>query len=154
MTLRHYHNQQRLPYEASFLFDIAADAASYPQFVPWCEGVRIVSAQEHSHVALVRFGYGQLSYEFHSYNQWRVPNDGNAAYVVEARSDEKPFRHLYSRWNLTPIRQPIGQETQVDFYTEYELHSVIIDALLRQLWDDVSGRMIAAFAQRAKDLSQ
>ena len=150
MTLRHYHNQQRLPYEASFLFAIAADAASYPQFVPWCEGVRIVSAQEHSHVALVRFGYGQLSYEFHSYNQWRVPNDGNAAYVVEARSDEKPFRHLYSRWNLNPI----GQETQVNFYTEYELHSVIIDALLRQLWDDVSGRMIAAFAQRAKDLSQ
>ena len=150
MTLRHYHNQQRLPYEASFLFAIAADAASYPQFVPWCEGVRIVSAQEHSHVALVRFGYGQLSYEFHSYNQWRVPSDGNAAYVVEARSDEKPFRHLYSRWNLTPI----GQETRVNFYTEYELHSVIIDALLRQLWDDVSGRMIAAFAQRAKYLSQ
>ena len=41
------HNETRLlPYTADQMFDLVADVARYPEFLPWCMGARIREVEQ------------------------------------------------------------------------------------------------------------
>ncbi|TFY74882.1 hypothetical protein EWM64_g9130 [Hericium alpestre] len=42
-----YHERKILPYSRSELYDVVADVASYPAFLPFCTGARILTRSEH-----------------------------------------------------------------------------------------------------------
>ena len=40
-----YHETRTMPYWREEIFDLVADIAKYPEFLPWCNAARIVSRQ-------------------------------------------------------------------------------------------------------------
>ena len=46
-----------VPYSAHRMFALVADIPSYPQFLPWCGGARVVSVQGDEVIAAVDIAY-------------------------------------------------------------------------------------------------
>ncbi len=46
MAMKTHTETRRLPYTAQQMFDLVADVARYPEFLPWCMGARIREQQE------------------------------------------------------------------------------------------------------------
>lgn len=144
-----YQQQRLVPYEASFLYGIAADVECYPLFVPWCREVRILERHESSFVALVTFGTSSLHYQFRSYDFLYPPAKKGDAYRIEASSDETPFKHLFSQWIFTPHQEGCA----LDFTLEYELRSSLLSLALAPMFDEATQKMMTAFEERAHSLS-
>ena len=45
MALKTHNETRRLPYTPQQMFDLVADVARYPEFLPWCVGARIKEQQ-------------------------------------------------------------------------------------------------------------
>ena len=59
-----FHRTHLLPYRADQLYDLVADVAQYPQFLPGCQAAQILSQSETELVATltVRYGFFQETY--------------------------------------------------------------------------------------------
>ena len=67
------HAETKLvPYRPEQLFDLVADVAKYPKFLPWCVGARIRAQSEAEIVADLTIGFGPFRY---LKNQWTFSPD-------------------------------------------------------------------------------
>jgi len=55
-----------MPYRPDQLFDLVADVARYPEFLPWCVAARIRSRAETELVADLTIGFGPFRESFTS----------------------------------------------------------------------------------------
>ena len=51
------HRSALVPYSAQEMFDLVADIPSYPKFLPWCGGARILSKEQDAVIASVDIAY-------------------------------------------------------------------------------------------------
>ena len=58
--------RQIVPYRPDQLFDLVADVAKYPQFLPWCVAARIRSRTASELVADLTIGFGPFRETFTS----------------------------------------------------------------------------------------
>ena len=55
------HDETRhLPFTSRRMFELVADVPSYPQFLPWCIGVRVRDRQPHTFLADLIIGFKML----------------------------------------------------------------------------------------------
>ena len=55
------HNETKiLPYSAQGMYDLVADVASYPEFLPWCAAARVKSVTDEGGAADHGGGSGDL----------------------------------------------------------------------------------------------
>ncbi|MGC8475180.1 MAG: type II toxin-antitoxin system RatA family toxin [Acetobacteraceae bacterium] len=134
--------RQVLPYSPEQLFDLVADVARYPEFLPWCVGARIRSRTQELIVADLTIGFGPFRESFTSRVTLDRPNAVNVTY------ENGPFRYLRNHWGFTPA--PGG--TEVDFFVDFEFRSRILQAAIGPVFTEAVRRMVAAFRRRAAAL--
>ena len=138
-----------LPYTADFIYAIVADVERYPEFVPWCAGVRILR-REPAPFGEVLFaetlvGYRSLRERYTS----RVELDP-AQRRIDVEQTEGPFRRLENHWRFAAV--PGG--CRVDFSILFEFRSRMLGRLAGAALALVMGRMTDAFEARARVLSK
>lgn len=124
------------------MFDLVADVADYPKFLPWVVATRIKSDSETEMVADMLVGFKAIREKFTSRVEKRRPEHIEVFYV------DGPLKDLDNNWRFTPA--PGGCE--VDFCVDFAFRSPVFEALAGQYFDRAFRKMVGAFEARANDL--
>jgi len=130
-----------VPYPVESMFDLIEQAESYPQFLPWCTGVKILERSDDWVAARLEFSYLQFRFGFQTRNAKRRPE------WLQVRLVEGPFRRLEGDWRLTALGN-IG--CRINFDLSYEISDGFLDKLARPAVEFVSRSMMDAFVKRAE----
>ncbi|MBM3488331.1 MAG: type II toxin-antitoxin system RatA family toxin [Alphaproteobacteria bacterium] len=131
-----------LPYAPEAMYDLVADIDRYPEFLPWCTGVRIFRRDGNVVFADLMVGFKMVRETFTS----KVTLSRSERIDVEYLRG--PFRHLKNHWVFRP--HPSGCE--IDFYIDFDFRSRVLQALIGALFHEAVRRMVTAFEARARDL--
>lgn len=142
MTSR--HTQTEVPYTADQMFALVADVEKYPEFLPWCAGLRIIERGENTITADMIVAYKVFRERFRTrVTLDRKNNQIDVAYV------SGPFRTLENRWRF--IDRPEGGSV-IDFVIEFEFKNFLLQATAQAVFDKAFARMSEAFVKRAEDV--
>jgi coenzyme Q-binding protein COQ10 len=137
------HAEQRvLPYTPEQMFELVADVARYPEFLPWCVASRIRSRDGDVFFADLVIGFKMVRERFTSKVILARPGRIDVTYT------EGPFRHLNNHW----IFKPHPEGTEIDFYVDFEFRSKMLQTLIGALFNEAVKLMVGAFEKRAKQL--
>jgi len=136
----HSHAERRfLPYKSEDIFELIADVARYPEFLPWCLAARVRANAAESFEADLVIGFKMVRETFTSQVDL-VPH-----HRIDVTYTKGPMRHLHNRW--------LFEETEggciVDFDVSFEFRSAILQKLIGALFSEAVRRMVAAFEARA-----
>ncbi|WP_338331365.1 type II toxin-antitoxin system RatA family toxin [Acetobacter sp. LMG 32666] len=131
-----------LPYRPDQIFDLVADVAHYPAFLPWCVAARLRTRTETELVADLTIGFGPFRESFTS----RVTLDRPTTITV--RYERGPFRYLRNVWKFMPH----ASGCQVDFFVDFEFNSRILQAAIGVVFTEATRLMVSAFIKRAKEV--
>ena len=136
-----------LPYTAQQMYDLVADVASYPQFLPWCAAARIRSraSQGASEVMLAdlvisfkvfreRFGSKVVLY----------PDDQK----IETTYIDGPFKYMESTWSFKDVEGGV----EVTFFVDFEFKNAILQGIIGVVFNEAMQRIVRAFERRADAL--
>ncbi len=137
-----HRDTRLLPYTPKQLFDLVADVARYPEFLPWVIGARIQSSDDQAMVTDLIVGFKMFRERFTSKVNLERPTNITVHYVAG------PLKHLSNHWRFTPE----GAGTRLDFEVDFEFRNRLFETMVGTLFSDAVKRMIQAFEKRAHDL--
>lgn len=138
----HFADKKFMPYSQKQLFDMIADVAKYPEFLPWCMDARIYNRKENQFDADLIIGFKAFKERFTTRVTLNGPNALDVDYI------KGPMRELYNHWKF--IKADGG--TLVDFEVDFEFKSKLLGKMIGPLFAEATNRMINAFEARAKEL--
>lgn len=151
------HSETRtLPYSARQMYDLVADVARYPEFIPWTIATRVRSvepvAEGHSlMLADMVVGFRMFRETFVSrVDLYETRLRIDTAYV------DGPFRHLLSNWEFVPVPagraagSPLGCE--VRFKVDFEFRNRLLQGAAGLFFLEAMQRIVRAFEARAEAL--
>lgn len=133
-----------LPYTAEQMYAVVNNAEAYPQFLKWCERVRVLEKTETTQRAELTLSKGPVRQTFTTRNQM-VPGR-----EIRIALDEGPFRFLTGVWSFRPIAgdgEVVGCE--VEMHLEFEFKAGLINRAFAQVFNPISGTLVSAFCERA-----
>lgn len=155
-----HHEEKFLPYTAAQMFDLVADVARYPEFLPWTAAARIrsrtpVEGGEVMEADLV-ISFKLFRERFGS-RVTLLPGDGR----ILTEYLDGPFRHLKSVWTfseapiapnpsgLTAPRPATPPGCKVIFDVDFEFRNAILAAVIGLVFNEAMTRVVRAFETRA-----
>jgi coenzyme Q-binding protein COQ10 len=144
------HSEDRvLPYTARQIYDLVADVARYPEFLPWTAAARIRSREARPDGTEVMLADLVIAFKvFRERFGSRVfldPAQGR----IETDYIEGPFRHMHSVWQ---VRDREGGGCDVKFHVDFEFKSRVLQAIIGVVFDEAMRRVVRAFETRAEAL--
>jgi coenzyme Q-binding protein COQ10 len=124
------------------MFDLVADVARYPEFLPWVSAMRVRSDTPTETVADMIVGFKGLRETFTS----RVTKDRPGSIDVEYL--DGPLKYLRNNWRFRPEEQGCA----VDFTVDFAFKNRVFEMLAGQVFGTALRRMIGAFEDRAAKL--
>ena len=132
-----------LPYTPEQMFDLVADVARYPEFLPWCIATRIKSSDDGLMIADMVIGFKIFREQFTS----RVKVD--RPHRIDVTYQNGPFKYLENHWLFEAAD---NESCLVDFHVEFEFRSKILEKAIGKVFTEAVHRMVSAFETRAADL--
>ncbi len=137
--------QRLLPYKPRFLFALAADIERYPEFLPACEGVQILSRPAPGEViARMEIVYKVLAESWVS----RVRFDEKAM-TIRFAQEEGVFSLLHGEWKFTA--RGSGAVARINMHVSFG--NPMLSMTFQPLLDYGVDKIIASFEERASELS-
>lgn len=139
------HREERiLPFKPEQIFNLVADIDHYPEFLPWCTGIRVKERRPDEVTAEMLIGFKMVREKFTSKVKMDRPN-----LIIDVAYIDGPFRHLKNYWRFLPVGP---DHCRVEFYLEFDFASPILQKLIGALFHEAVRRMVMAFEQRAQRL--
>lgn len=132
-----------VPYTADQMYELVNDAESYPEFLPWCDKVRIISRDEMQVRAEVGVSKGRIRQSFSTQNHM-IPGKR-----IEMNLVEGPFRKMHGVWHFSP-RGESGCE--VAFNMEFEFAKGLLGYSFGKIFNVIANTLVDAFIQRARQI--
>ena len=138
------HQETRiLPYTPEQMFDLVANVASYPKFLPWVTAVRVRSNSDTQMVADVIVGFKGLRETFSSRVEKQRPGHIRVDYL------EGPLKHLNNDWKFSADGQG---GCRIEFCVDFAFRNRMFEMLAGQVFDRAVRKMVNAFEERAARL--
>jgi len=143
----HAENRE-MPYSARQMYELVADVASYPQFLPWTAAARIrkrtpIEGGEVLDADLV------ISFKLFREKFGSRVTLHPAETAIDVEYLDGPFKYLNNHWKFTPL--PDGG-CVADFFVDFEFKSAILQAVIGVVFNEAMHRIVKAFEARAADL--
>ncbi|KAA0920951.1 type II toxin-antitoxin system RatA family toxin [Aquicoccus porphyridii] len=144
------HSETRvLPYTARQMFDLVADVASYPQFLPWCAAARVRS------VTPMADGGDEMQADL--VISFKVFRERFGSRVRLYRDEERieteyldgPFRYMRSTWNFRDVGEG---RCEVKFFVDFEFRNFMLQKAIGLVFNEAMQRIVRAFELRAEAL--
>ena len=132
-----------LPYSVEQMFDLVADVARYPEFLPWVVATRVKSDTETEMVADMLVGFKALREKFTSKVLKERPHRIEVIYL------DGPMRDLDNIWHFRPLGQG---GCELDFCVDFTFKNKMFEMLAGQYFDRAFRKLVAAFETRAGEL--
>lgn len=141
------HSETRnLKYSAQNMFDLVADVASYPEFLPWCVAARVRSrvpkGDAEEMLADLVIGFQVFRERFGS----RVMLFADD-HRIETDYLDGPFKYLKSTWRFEPNAEG---GCHVDFFVDFEFKSKVLQGVIGVVFNEAMQRIVRAFEERAE----
>ncbi|MDX2028345.1 MAG: type II toxin-antitoxin system RatA family toxin [Alphaproteobacteria bacterium] len=138
-----HHEKRILPYKPDQLFKLVADVERYPEFLPWCKGVRILKRTDKEMVADLVIGYKMFRETFQSRVTFDRPRGISVHYMAG------PLSRLTNQW----VFKAHGKDScELSFEVDFDFRSPLLRGIMEMFFDKVLTKMVAAFEERAKEL--
>lgn len=138
---------KRLPYTAQQMYDLVADVARYPEFLPWCAAARIrrITPQGDARVmeADLVISFKVFRERFGSRV---VLRDGDLS--IETEYLDGPFRHMISNWRFADA----DDGCDVSFHVDFEFRNAVLQGIIGVVFNEAMHRIVRAFERRALEL--
>ena len=129
------------------LIKIVLDIEKYSEFVPWCLDGKIHSKRDKGDkieiTADLTIGKNFLNETYKSFIIYDKYLD-----LVHVTNMEGPLKYLENKWFF----KQKGENSEVDFYIDFELKSKILNMLMVKFFDIGLKRIADAFEKRAIEL--
>lgn len=142
------HTETRqLPYTAQQMFDLVADVASYPEFLPWTAAARIRSREQQDAAEIV---IADLVVSFKVFRErftskvTLLPHDKR----IDTDYLDGPVKYLRSSW----VFRELECGTEVNFDVDFEFKSKILQGAAGLFFYEAMQRVVQAFEARAEVL--
>lgn len=130
---------RRLPYTPEQMFDLVADIARYPEFLPWVQGMRIRSVDGDVVTADMIVGFKMVRERFTSRVTLSRPGKVHVDYI------DGPLKYLKNDWLFRAA--PGGCD--IDFSVDFEFRNKMFERLAGMFFGEAFKRMVGAFETRA-----
>ena len=142
------HNETRiLPYSAQQMYDLVADVASYPEFLPWCAAARVksvtVDGASRVMAADLVISFKVFRERFSSKVVLHSEN-----FFIDTEYLDGPFKYMKSTWKFEDV--PDG--CAVSFFVDFQFKNVILQGVIGLVFNDAMQRIVRAFETRANSL--
>lgn len=143
-----HHETKRLPYSAQQMYDLVADVARYPEFLPWNAAARIrsrrpVEAGEVMEADLV-ISFKVFRERFGS-RVTLLPGDRR----ILTEYLDGPFKYMKSTWAFRDLAEG---GCEVEFFVDFEFRNAILQKLIGVVFHEAMSRIVRAFEERARTL--
>jgi coenzyme Q-binding protein COQ10 len=140
-----FRSTQSVGHTPMQMFDLVADVERYPEFLPLCEGLRVLRRSQSGEgvetlVAVMSVGYKAIRESFTT----RVTLDRPRLRILVEYVDG-PFKYLENKWMF----RPHAAGCEVDFFISYEFRSLTLSLLMGSVFDKAFRRFVQAFNERA-----
>ena len=144
-----HRETKRLRYEARQMYDLVADVASYPEFLPWCAAARVRSVEP-----MADGGEEMLADLVISFKVFRERFGSRVRLYrdemrIETEYLDGPFKYMRSNWSFAD-REEGGCE--VTFFVDFEFRNAILQKIIGVVFDEAMRRVVRAFEARAAQL--
>lgn len=139
-------------YSPQQMFDLVADVARYPQFLPWCDQARVVEQHVDGVTGEVGMKLGALRQSFTTRNTYEVNGDSRKLVMQLVKG---PFSNLHGEWLFSPVGAAGAGATQackVDLRLQYGFSSLALAALVGPVFEKIASSMVDAFVKRAEQV--
>ena len=125
------------------MFELVNDVQAYPDFLPWCSKVAVLSTGEKSMTVSLTVGKGRVLHSFTTRNVL-TPHESIHMHLVDG-----PLSKLQGRWHF----KALGTDgCRVTLSLEYGLTSRLSAFAADSLLNTMAGEIMDAFIKRASEL--
>lgn len=142
------HSETKLlPYTAHQMFDLVADVAQYPKFLPWTAAARIRSQTDlGDHTVML----ADLIISFKVFREkfgsrvtlWREKMQIDTEYL------DGPVRYLESQWHFKDVEGGC----EVSFHVDFEFRNRLLQGAAGMFFNEAMQRVVRSFERRAAEL--
>jgi len=142
------HSETRvLPYTAQQMYDLVADVAQYPKFLPWCAAARIRSVTPQGADQVMEADL------VISFKVFRERFTSRVVLMPEAQKIDTeyldgPFRYMKSDWAFTDV----DGGCEVRFHVDFAFRNMMLQKLIGVVFNEAMLRIVRAFETRAAEL--
>lgn len=138
------HKVQRsvlVPYSREQMFDLVADVAKYPEFMPWCGGATVQSQDEHGMQASIVISIAGVRQTFTTRNEHNYPG------LITFHLVDGPFSELTGTWEFQELAE---DACKVVYTMEYAFSSRALEMVVGPVFNRIASSFIDSFTQRAQ----
>ncbi|MGB3289814.1 MAG: type II toxin-antitoxin system RatA family toxin [Burkholderiaceae bacterium] len=138
------HKVQRsvlVPHSRSQMFDLVADVASYPDFMPWCGGAVVHKHDENGMEASITISIAGVRQTFTTRNEHDYPS------AITFHLVDGPFSALTGKWEFQELA---ADACKVVYTMEYAFSSRALEAVVGPIFNRIATSFIDSFTQRAQ----
>lgn len=132
-----------VPYSAHEMYDLVADLESYPQFLPWCSGARILSQDEEQTIASIDIAYHRVRKTLTTRNRLQ-PGE-----LMEVRLVEGPFKQLHGFWRFQALA---ARASRISLDLEFDFSNRVLTLTLGPVFATIANSLVDSFRTRAVEL--
>ena len=142
------HSERReLPYTAQQMYDLVADVARYPEFLPWTAAARIRRTDDRGDHTLMD---ADLVISFKVFRErftsrvllWHERKRIDTEYL------DGPVKYMKSDWYF----EDTDKGCIVQFHVDFEFRNAILQGIIGVVFNEAMQRVVRAFEKRAQAL--
>ena len=130
-------------FSAKQMFDLVDDIESYPKFLPWCSGSRILKREGNiveGEIQIAKAGFHK------SFSTSNCIDQGGR---ITISLFDGPFSKLEGMWNFMPLRE---DASKISLDLEFEIASTFASLAFGPVFNQICNTMVTSFTERAKAL--
>ncbi len=139
-------------YSPREMFDLVADVASYPEFLPWCTSAQVLENHADGVSAQIGMRLGLVQQSFATKNTHEMPDSPAALHSIRLQLVDGPFSELQGQWRFAPIGKGQDRACRVSLELRYAFASAALAALMSHMFDAVASGLVDAFVARAQSV--
>ena len=139
-------------YSAHEIYQLVTDVEKYPEFLPWCERVEVLSRDEQGPTARLHLAYSGIRHAFTTRNVQVVDESVHVMLV------DGPFSLLDGVWRFVPLPLPAASggvdsvACKIEFALRYEFSNAILEAAISPVFDRIANTFVDSFVHRAEQV--
>ena len=137
-------------YTPQEMYELVTAVERYPEFLPWCNKVEVLSREEASVTARLHLSYAGVRHAF------TTRNTNEAGRSVRMALVDGPFSQLQGLWEFHPLAKPgaaaDASACKIAFELNYAFSSGTLEAVVSPVFDRIANTFVDSFVQRAERL--
>jgi len=147
--MKHVKKSVLLWYAPHEIYQLVIDVEAYPQFLPWCERVEVLSREPQGLIARLHLSYSGIRHAFTTRNTLVADQSVHIGLV------DGPFSLLEGLWRFVALPLPGAREgaaCKIEFEMRYAFSNAVLEAAISPVFDRIADTFVDSFVRRAEQV--